>query len=102
MRARVRARSEWLLRARRRSGSKRLMAQQRPARRGGRRRVRKNIPVGVAHIKSSFNNTIVTLTDREGNVLAWESAGGAGFIGCGEIPPLAALGTAEARCRTGG
>jgi small subunit ribosomal protein S11 len=50
-----------------------------PAARSGRgrprRRVRKNIPFGQAHIKTSFNNTIVTLTDREGNVIAWESAG---------------------------
>ena len=71
------------------------MAQQRPARRGGRRRVRKNIPVGVAHIKSSFNNTIVTLTDREGNVIAWESAGGAGFKGSRKSTPFAAQMAAE-------
>jgi small subunit ribosomal protein S11 len=42
-----------------------------------RRRVRKNIAIGQAHIKTSFNNTIVALTDREGNVIAWESAGSA-------------------------
>ena len=75
------------------------MAQQRPARRGGRRRVRKNIPVGVAHIKSSFNNTIVTLTDREGNVIAWESAGGAGFKGSRKSTPFAAQMAAEAAGR---
>ena len=44
-----------------------------------RRRVKKNIAIGQAHIKTSFNNTIVTLTDREGNVIVWESAGSAGF-----------------------
>ena len=44
-----------------------------------RRKVKKNIPIGQAHIKTSFNNTIVALTDREGNVIAWESAGGAGL-----------------------
>src|SRR5512141_2471898 len=78
------------------------MAQQRPARRsGGRRRVRKNIPVGVAHIKSSFNNTIVTLTDREGNVIAWESAGGAGFKGSRKSTPFAAQVTADAAARKG-
>ena len=49
------------------------------ARGRGRRRVKKNIAIGQAHIKTSFNNTIVALTDREGNVIAWESAGGAGF-----------------------
>src|SRR5919198_1349285 len=46
-----------------------------------RRRVRKNIAIGQAHIKTSFNNTIVSLTDNEGNVIAWESAGSAGFKG---------------------
>ena len=75
------------------------MAQQRPARRGGRRRVRKNIPVGVAHIKSSFNNTIVTLTDREGNVIVWESAGSAGFKGSRKSTPFAAQMAAEAAAR---
>ena len=55
-----------------------------PRRTGGtrgrtRRKVRKNIAVGQAHIKTSFNNTIVSLTDKEGNVIAWESAGSAGF-----------------------
>ena len=47
-----------------------------------RRRVRKNIAIGQAHIKTSFNNTLVTLTDQEGNVIAWESAGSVGFIQC--------------------
>src|SRR5256886_10003702 len=45
-----------------------------------RRRVRKNIAIGQAHIKTSFNNTIVSLTDGEGNVIAWESAGSAGGL----------------------
>ena len=52
-------------------------APRRPQR--GRRKVKKNIPVGQAHIKTSFNNTIVALTDRDGNVIAWESAGSAGL-----------------------
>src|SRR4051794_39729039 len=77
------------------------MAQQRPARRGGRRSGRKNIPVGVAHIKSSFNNTIVTLTDTQGNVIAWESAGGAGFKGSRKSTPFAAQVTADAAARKG-
>ena len=72
------------------------MAAQRPARRGGRRKVRKNIPFGQAHIKTSFNNTIVSLTDREGNVIAWESAGGAGFKGSRTSTPFAAQVTADA------
>ena len=45
------------------------------------RRVRKNVEHGQAHIQSSFNNTIVTLTDAEGNALSWASAGGLGFRG---------------------
>src|SRR4026207_2480635 len=77
------------------------MAAQRPARRGGRRKVRKNIPVGQAHIKTSFNNTIVSLTDREGNVIAWESAGGAGFKGSRKSTPFAAQVTADAAARKG-
>ena len=61
--------------------------------------MRKNIPVGQAHIKTSFNNTIVSLTDREGNVIAWESAGGAGFKGSRKSTPYAAQQTAEATAR---
>jgi small subunit ribosomal protein S11 len=54
----------------------------RPATRGRtRRRVRKNIAVGQAHIKTSFIYTIVALNDKYGNVIAWESAGSAGFKG---------------------
>ena len=68
-------------------------APRRPQR--GRRRVRKNIPIGQAHIKTSFNNTIVSLTDREGNVIAWESAGGAGFKGSRKSTPFAAQIAAE-------
>src|SRR2546430_12860544 len=52
-----------------------------------RRRVRKNIAIGQAHIKTSFNNTIVALTDKEGNVIAWESAGSAGFKGSRKSTP---------------
>ena len=51
-----------------------MPAPRRPAR--GRRKAKKNIPIGQAHIKTSFNNTIVSLTDQQGNVIAWESAGG--------------------------
>jgi small subunit ribosomal protein S11 len=75
-----------------------------PARRKqarGRRRVRKNIPFGQAHIKTSFNNTIVTLTDREGSVIAWESAGGAGFKGSRKSTPFAAQVTAESAAKKG-
>ena len=60
-----------------------------------RRRVRKNIAIGQAHIKTSFNNTIVALTDPEGNVIVWESAGSAGFKGSRKSTPFAAQVTAD-------
>ena len=77
------------------------MARQKVTRGRTRRRVRKNVPVGNAHIKTSFNNTIVALTDREGNVIAWESAGGAGFKGSRKSTPFAAQVTADAAARKG-
>ena len=60
-----------------------------------RRRVRKNIAIGQAHIKTSFNNTIVALTDKDGNVIVWESAGSAGFKGSRKSTPFAAQVAAE-------
>jgi small subunit ribosomal protein S11 len=66
-----------------------------------RRRVRKNIAVGQAHIKTSFNNTLVTLTDKEGNVIAWESAGAVGFKGSRKSTPFAAQVTAESAAKKG-
>ena len=60
-----------------------------------RRKVKKNIAIGQAHIKTSFNNTIVALTDKEGNVIAWESAGSAGFKGSRKSTPFAAQVAAE-------
>ena len=66
-----------------------------------RRRVKKNIAIGQAHIKTSFNNTIVALTDKEGNVLAWESAGSAGFKGSRKSTPFAAQVTADSCARKG-
>ena len=69
------------------------------ARGRGRRRVKKNIAIGQAHIKTSFNNTIVALTDKEGNVIAWESAGSAGFKGSRKSTPFAAQMAAEAAGR---
>src|ERR671931_543746 len=64
-----------------------------------RRRERKNVAYGVAHIKSSFNNTIVTITDHEGNVLSWASAGNVGFKGSRKSTPYAAQMAAEAAAR---
>jgi len=75
----------------------------RPQRAKGRqrRKVRKNIAIGQAHIKTSFNNTLVTLTDKEGNVIAWESAGAVGFKGSRKSTPFAAQVTAESAARKG-
>jgi small subunit ribosomal protein S11 len=72
-----------------------------PRRPRARRKAKKNIAIGQAHIKTSFNNTIVTLTDREGAVIAWESAGGAGFKGSRKSTPFAAQVTADAAARKG-
>src|SRR5881409_1423314 len=66
-----------------------------------RRRVRKNIAIGQAHIKTSFNNTIVALTDKDGNVIVWESAGSAGFKGSRKSTPFAAQVTADSAARKG-
>ena len=55
-----------------------------------RRRERKNVPVGKAYIQSSFNNTIVTITDPNGNALSWGSSGAAGFKGSRKSTPYAA------------
>jgi small subunit ribosomal protein S11 len=66
-----------------------------------RRRTKKNISYGQAHIKTSFNNTIVTLTDTDGNVIAWESAGSAGFKGSRKSTPFAAQVTADSAARKG-
>ena len=59
------------------------------------KRVRKSVQHGQAHIQSSFNNTIVTLTDAEGNALSWASAGGLGFKGSKKSTPYAAQMAAE-------
>ena len=60
-----------------------------------RRRDRKNIEKGMAHIHSSFNNTIVSITDVQGNVISWASAGGLGFKGSRKSTPFAASQAAE-------
>lgn len=64
------------------------------------RKVRKNIPVGVAHIHTTFNNTIVTITDADGNAIAWSSAGALGFKGSRKSTPFAAQMSAEAVAKT--
>ncbi len=65
----------------------------------GRKRERKHVPVGIAHIRSSFNNTIVTITDPRGNVVAWSSSGTSGFKGSRKGTPFAASVAAETAAR---
>ncbi|HLA75048.1 MAG TPA: 30S ribosomal protein S11 [Gammaproteobacteria bacterium] len=60
-----------------------------------RKRVKKNVVDGVAHIHASFNNTIITITDRQGNTLSWATAGGCGFRGSRKSTPFAAQVAAE-------
>ena len=64
------------------------------------RRVKKNIETGVAHIHSTFNNTIVMITDVQGNAVAWSSAGALGFKGSRKSTPFAAKMAAEAAAKS--
>jgi small subunit ribosomal protein S11 len=63
------------------------------------KKVKKNIVSGVAHIQTTFNNTIVTITDQSGNVIAWSSAGGLGFKGSRKGTPFAAQMASEAAAK---
>ena len=63
------------------------------------RKVKKNIPEGIAHIHATFNNTIVTISDKEGNAIAWSSAGANGFKGSKKSTPFAAGMAAEAAAK---
>ncbi|EGJ50546.1 30S ribosomal protein S11 [Desulfocurvibacter africanus] len=69
-------------------------------RRAGKKREKKNIPMGIAHIKATFNNTIISFTDMKGNVISWASSGGAGFKGSRKSTPFAAQVAAESAART--
>jgi small subunit ribosomal protein S11 len=71
------------------------MAKAKPGGRRPRKRDRKNVSSGVVHIKSSFNNTIVTITDASGNVISWASSGAVGFKGSRKSTPYAAQQAAE-------
>ena len=71
------------------------MAKAKPGGRRPRKRDRKNVSSGVVHIKSSFNNTIVTITDAQGNVISWASSGAVGFKGSRKSTPYAAQQAAE-------
>jgi small subunit ribosomal protein S11 len=70
-----------------------------PRRKGGRKRERKEVRTGIAHVQATFNNTIVTLTDKMGNVVSWASAGSAGFKGSRKSTPFAAQMAAENAAR---
>ena len=64
------------------------------------RRVKKNIESGIAHIRSTFNNTIVTITDTQGNAIGWSSAGALGFKGSKKSTPFAAQMAAETAAKS--
>lgn len=68
-------------------------------RRTGKKKEKKNIPVGLAHIKATFNNTIITFTDLKGNVVSWASSGASGFKGSRKSTPFASQIAAEAAAR---
>ncbi|MBD2162489.1 MAG: 30S ribosomal protein S11 [Oscillatoriales cyanobacterium] len=74
------------------------MAKQ-PNKRSGPRKQKRNVPSGVAHIQSTFNNTIVTITDLKGDAISWASAGSSGFKGAKKGTPFAAQTAAEAAAR---
>ena len=63
------------------------------------KKVRKNVPEGIAHIQATFNNTIITITDPEGNTIAWASGGTQGFKGARKGTPFAAQLAAEAAAK---
>ena len=75
------------------------MAAPKAATRKPRKKEKKNIAVGQAHIKSTFNNTIVTITDLQGNTISWASAGNVGFKGSRKSTPFAAQLAAESAAR---
>ncbi|MDJ0569404.1 MAG: 30S ribosomal protein S11 [Pleurocapsa sp. MO_192.B19] len=70
-----------------------------PKRRSGAKKSKKNVPNGVAHIQSTFNNTIVTISDTRGDVISWSSAGASGFKGAKKGTPFAAQTAADSAGR---
>ena len=70
-------------------------ASQKAAAARARKKVKKNVAEGIAHVHASFNNTIITITDRQGNTLSWATSGGAGFKGSRKSTPFAAQVAAE-------
>ena len=71
----------------------------RPTKKGGPKKQKKNVPNGVAHIKSTFNTTIVTISDTKGDVISWSSAGASGFKGAKKGTPFAAQTAADSAAR---
>ena len=76
-------------------------SQQVAAAQRARKKTKKNISDGIAHVHASFNNTIITITDRQGNTLSWATSGGAGFKGSRKSTPFAAQVTADSCARKG-
>ncbi|MDJ0582156.1 MAG: 30S ribosomal protein S11 [Crocosphaera sp.] len=71
----------------------------RPTKKGGPKKQKKNVPNGVAHIQSTFNNTIITISDTKGDVVSWSSAGASGFKGAKKGTPFAAQTAADSAAR---
>jgi len=71
------------------------------AKKTSKRKEKKNIQIGVAHVQASFNNTIVTITDMNGNVISWGSSGAEGFKGSRKSTPFAAQKAAESAAKKG-
>lgn len=74
-------------------------SQQVAAAQRSRRKIKKSVSDGIAHVHASFNNTIITITDRQGNTLSWATSGGAGFKGSRKSTPFAAQVAAESAGR---
>ena len=72
-----------------------------PAATRARKKAKKVVSEGIAHVHASFNNTIITITDRQGNALSWATSGGAGFKGSRKSTPFAAQVTADSAARKG-
>ncbi|MCD6571102.1 MAG: 30S ribosomal protein S11 [Deltaproteobacteria bacterium] len=70
-----------------------------PKGRSGKKKVKKDIPEGIAYIQATFNNTIITITDPQGNTIAWASAGTHGFKGSRKATPFAAQLAAQDACK---
>jgi len=75
------------------------MAAPKTGKTGGKRRVRKNVANAIAHIKASFNNTLISFTDEAGNAICWATSGASGFRGSRKSTPFAAQVAAEETCK---